>query len=1108
MRNYWFIILIFLTGGLLDAGNQIERQNPEKDNLRSNSTLQSNETKVDAATGAVRYIYKENFLPVSTNPQNAAREYLQAKASALGIDPELKSLQWLKTNRSPGGAHVIYRQQLAGIPVFQSEIVVTINKLNKVSFLSSEYRPQISLKNKIASVTRDRAIELAREYLKVTGTLLGPESATLMIFESADRGAELSWRVSLPVTEPFGDWDVFVNAEDGRIIHVKNRVMYGNAADGQGMIWDPDPITTANIGYGGNFADNLDSTNLDLDNQRAQVVLKDLTYENGLYKLKGPYAVLKDFENPVDVFPELPDSSAFNFTRNQQAFEAVMAYYHIDASTRRLVELGFEIPEQDSFKVDPHGLRGDDNSHYIPSQNYVAFGEGGIDDAEDADVIWHEHAHSFQTNFGPSDMSYTGETLSLQEGASDYWAASHSRTVNDYDWGMVFNWDSGNGQIWRGRRCDTDLRYPEDYVPEHEGGQIWSSALMKIWQDLGRDVTDALFLQTHFLWGISPGMQDAAQAFIQADQMLFNGAHLPVILDHFEFHGLINSDDYFPEIIHTPQKDTEDEVGPYLITAEITQKLYGLDSTRILLVYGYGGLTDTLVMIPTGNINEFSASIPGLSKSVEINYYIAAADTAGWISYSPENAPDDFYSFHTGTDLTPPVIVHKALYNQPTLTWPAVVSAEVTDNLGVDSVFCDYYSNDSTITGLFPLLPVGDNLFESPFPFDTTEINVGDRIFYRLTARDLSVSKNESFSPDSGYYSFELMESKGRILLIDDDPVSQKAVTAKGAVVRAKDSYGKSSDSMNDWLLASGYLVEKADVETALGIDFSAFDLIVSSSGANGDPLASSDYRSKLEGWVQNSSHKLLIEGGEVGYAVHGENTTPVYPAFAANVLHTEEWMNDPTDPLVLSGGYKNHPVVTLPDALPDTISMTYDDLNSGWYDQDAMRPASDAYLIYKAWFQNYAGLIIFDDDTDSTSAQIIYMAFNLAAVADGQIAAKLFGNAVEYLLTDGDIPVAINDEAPQIPAAYQLDQNYPNPFNPVTTIRYKIPTKTNVTLEIFDVLGRKTRTLVNQKQNAGQYEIQWNGIDDRGRESASGVYFYRLSAGDFIQIRKMIFLK
>ncbi|MGD9899863.1 MAG: T9SS type A sorting domain-containing protein [Calditrichaceae bacterium] len=1108
MKKYWFIILFFLACGMLNAGNQSARQYAEKDNLKRNSTLQSGDIKVDAVTGAVRYIYKENFLPVSTNPQNAAREYLQAKASALGIDDDLKSIQWLKTNKSPGGTHVIFRQQAAGIPVFQSELVVTINKSNRVSFLSSSYRPQISIKNKIASITQARAIELAREYLKVTGISLGPESARLMIFESSDRGAELSWRVSLPVTEPFGDWDVFVNAEDGRIIHVKNRVMYGSAADGQGMIWDPDPITTANIGYGGNFADNLDSTNLDLDNQRVQVVLKDLTYENGLYKLKGPYAVLKDFENPVDVFPELPDSSAFNFTRNQQAFEAVMVYYHIDASTRRLVELGFEIPEQDSFKVDPHGLYGDDNSHYIPSQNYVAFGEGGIDDAEDADVIWHEHAHSFQTNFGPSDMSYTGETMSLQEGASDYWAASHSRTVNEYNWGMVFNWDSGNGQIWRGRRCDTDLRYPEDYVPEHDGGQIWSSALMKIWWDLGRDVTDALFLQTHFLWGISPGMQDAAQAFIQSDQLLFNGSHLPVILDHFEFHGLINSDDYFPEIVHTPHKDTENEEGPYNITAEINQKLYGLDSTRIRVICGYGGLTDTLVMTPTWNINEFSASIPGLSQSVEIRYYIEAADTAGWISYNPENAPDNFYSFRTGTDLTPPVIVHKALYNQPMITWPAVVSAEVSDNLGVDSVLCAYYVNDSSVGDQFPLLPSGGNLYESPFPLDTMAVNLGDSIFYRIIARDQASAKNESFSPDTGYHSFELVESRGRILVIDDDPVSQKVVSEKGAIVREKDSYGKSANSMNDWLAASGYLVEKADVETTIGIDFSSYDLIISSSGANGDPVANPDYRSKLEGWVQNSTHKLIIEGGEVGYVVHGENTAPDYPDFAANVLHTAEWMNDPTDPLVLSEGFKNHPVVTFPDALPDSISMMYDELNSGWYDQDAMRPASDAYIIYKAWFQNYAGLIIFDDDTDSTSAQIIYMAFNLAAVADEQIAAGLIGNAVDYLLTDGDIPVAINNLPAQIPVSYRLDQNYPNPFNPVTTIRYKIPQKTKVKLEIFDVLGRKIRTLVNQKQNAGQYEIQWNGIDHLGRESASGVYFYRFSAGDFIQIRKMIFLK
>jgi hypothetical protein len=127
--------------------------------------------------------------------------------------------------------------------------------------------------------------------------------------------------------------------------------------------------------------------------------------------------------------------------------------------------------------------------------------------------------------------------MSVQEGSSDYLAVSYSRSVSTYNWWLWANWD-GHNPFWDGRRADLDWVYPYDYVSGHDGGQIWSSALMKIWTDLGRDITDRIFLETHFLWGSSPSMEDAAEAFIQADIQLFNGSHLCTIIDHFRTHGL------------------------------------------------------------------------------------------------------------------------------------------------------------------------------------------------------------------------------------------------------------------------------------------------------------------------------------------------------------------------------------------------------------------------------------------------------------------------------------------------------------------------------------------------------------------------------------------
>jgi len=89
-----------------------------------------------------------------------------------------------------------------------------------------------------------------------------------------------------------------------------------------------------------------------------------------------------------------------------------------------------------------------------------------------------------------------------------------------------------------------------------------------------------------------------------------------------------------------------------------------------------------------------------------------------------------------------------------------------------------------------------------------------------------------------------------------------------------------------------------------------------------------------------------------------------------------------------------------------------------------------------------------------------------------------------------------------------KLVGNFPNPFNPETTVRFTLPNEESVVLEIFNVRGQRVRTLVNGYMNSGMHNIVWNGKDDSGREVGSGVYFYRLIAGDYQSVRRMILMK
>lgn len=101
---------------------------------------------------------------------------------------------------------------------------------------------------------------------------------------------------------------------------------------------------------------------------------------------------------------------------------------------------------------------------------------------------------------------------------------------------------------------------------------------------------------------------------------------------------------------------------------------------------------------------------------------------------------------------------------------------------------------------------------------------------------------------------------------------------------------------------------------------------------------------------------------------------------------------------------------------------------------------------------------------------------------------------------------VSSGDEA--VPVEYALEANYPNPFNPTTRIEYALPQAGMVRLIIYDVAGREVRRLVNETLPAGRHAVEWNGLDDGGRPAASGLYIYRLQAGSFEDVRKMVIIK
>ena len=92
--------------------------------------------------------------------------------------------------------------------------------------------------------------------------------------------------------------------------------------------------------------------------------------------------------------------------------------------------------------------------------------------------------------------------------------------------------------------------------------------------------------------------------------------------------------------------------------------------------------------------------------------------------------------------------------------------------------------------------------------------------------------------------------------------------------------------------------------------------------------------------------------------------------------------------------------------------------------------------------------------------------------------------------------------------AKYSLHQNFPNPFNPTTTLRYDLPEQGHVRITIYDMLGRDVKTLINEYQDPGYKSIIWDATNDYGKPVSAGMYLYQIQAGEYMQTKKMVYLK
>jgi hypothetical protein len=301
------------------------------------------------------------------------------------------------------------------------------------------------------------------------------------------------------------------------------------------LVFDPDPLTTANAIYGGNFHDFNDGDSASVLNSQRKLKTFKVNFNDSIFELKNDYIELQDLHG--DLTPIATSSVPnFNYTRSESGFEDVNAFYHLSTIQNHLAQFGFN-SVMSKVLVDPSG--GDFDNSYFTVPGSLYFGTGGVDDAEDADVIVHEYTHFISYSAAPNS-NVGNERNALDEGSCDYMAASYSKAINNFNWQWVYNWD-GHNEFWNGRVVSTSKVYPANKVNNiYRDGEMWSATLMEIYDELGRNTTDELLMETMYQFVPNMSFEMAAQALLMADTLLFNGANFCIIYKYLLNRGLLS----------------------------------------------------------------------------------------------------------------------------------------------------------------------------------------------------------------------------------------------------------------------------------------------------------------------------------------------------------------------------------------------------------------------------------------------------------------------------------------------------------------------------------------------------------------------------------------
>ena len=337
----------------------------------------------------------------------------------------------------------------------------------------------------------------------------------------------------------------------------------------------------------------------------------------------------------------------------------------------------------------------------------------------------------------------------------------------------------------------------------------------------------------------------------------------------------------------------------------------------------------------------------------------------------------------------------------------------------------------------------------------------------------LNIHSQGNLRTDDRQLSYDVITADTEVLLVDDDGAdsfeTDYYAPAMAGIGRSFAIWDRASAALTGDILAN-------------------FDAVVWNVGF-AFPTLDDDDRTALTAFLGGGG-ALFISGQDIGWDHNDQGGAAL--TWYRNTLKAHFVLDDTND-YTLDGV----PADPITDGMSITISGG-DGANNQEY-PDAINPYDGTSHVIFSYNGSQNGAIAADTGT----YRVVYLGFGFEAINNATDRAALMGAAMDWLLPD---LTGLPGEA--APMAMRLDQNMPNPFNPKTEIRFTLPSAGEVSLDVFDVEGRRVRTLAAGDHAAGEHRVTWNGRDDAGRSMSSGVYFYKLSGATDSQMKKMLLLK